>query len=327
MRLVRWLFGLAVAATLAWGGLWFLGARALDQAIATVLDGFDSPLRAREHVVRGFPNRFDITLTEPRLAQGGMSWAAPFVQVFALSYRPHHVILVLPPEQRLDLGGESALVTTQDARASLVMQPGARLALERLVLVAQGPGLLLGGERLAADALRAALRPAEGGFPASYDAVVEIEAAFPDAAVLDRIDPAGHLPRRYDLLRLDGLVRFDRPVDMDALNGAPPRLVEAALTGARASFDGIDLSAVGRVVADAWGRPAGEFTLAVTGWAALLDRLDAAGALPAETMAWVRLAAPGLTRPGAPQVIDIPLRFEAGQLRLGPFVLAELPGL
>jgi len=324
VRVVRWLLGLAVVATLAWGGLWFVGSRGLSHALDTALAGPRAALRAESHAVRGFPNRFDITLTEPRLSEGAVDWAAPFVQVFALSYRPHHVIVVFPNEQRLEVGGLLALVTSDDARASVVMRPTSNLVLDRAVLVAQMPVVTLPGERLSADALRVALRPMADA-AGSYEAVVEIESAFPDPAVLDLIDPDGHLPRRYDLLRLDARLRFDRPVDLDAFRGAPPRITEAVLTGARAAFDAIDLKAEGEVVINAQGRPEGAFTLSVTGWEALLPRLSAAGILTPEVRAWIDAAAPGLARDGQNGAIDIPLRLEAGQLRLGPLVLAELP--
>jgi len=334
VRLVKGLLVLAVVATLIWGGLWFVATRALDLALTDALDDPRAPVRAQGHVLRGFPNRVDITLTEPRFSLGALDWAGPFVQVFSLVYRPHHVVIVLPQAHRLETPGGArtvAAVTTQDTRASLVMRPAEKLALDRFVLVSRMPALQLEGERLSADALRLAVRPvnagdaAAGPAPASYEAVIEIEAAFPDPAVMDRIDPDRLLPRRYDVLRLAGEVRFDAPLDLEAVRGRMPAVADLALTGARAAFDGIDLTLAGRAVPDARGRLSGEVTLTVSGWPALSARLAEAGLIAPEALAWVQAAAPGLARPGAPEVLDIPLRLEAGQLRLGPLVLAEVP--
>lgn len=321
---VKWLLGLATAATLGWGGLWFAGARGLDQALAQALDDPRAPIRAEGHVVRGFPNRFDITLTEPRLAEAGLTWSAPFVQVFALSYRPHHVIVVFPHQQDLDLSGLPVRIDSRDARASLVMRPTEGLALDRAALVVQMPVVTLPGQRLSADALRLALRPTDG--PGRYEAVAEIEALFPDPGLLDRLDPDGHLPRRLDVLRLDAALRFAHPLDLDALRGGmAPRLADVALTGARLVADGIDLQAEGRIAPDPRGRPTGEVTLHITGWRALLERLGNAGLAPPEVLAWIAAAAPALAQPDRPETLSLPLNLRDGQVRLGPLVLAELP--
>lgn len=324
MRKGKWLLGLAVLGTALWGGYWFVGATALRQGVAQALAAPRAPLRAQDHSVRGFPNRFDLTLTEPRLTDGPLRWSAPFVQIFALSYRPHHVIAVFPPQQRLDVAGLTALITARDARASAVMRPTERLALDRAALVAEAPGLEIDGARHSADALRLALRPGADG---RYEAVAEVEAAFPAPALLAGLDPAGVWPRRFDLLRLEGELRFDRPLDIDAFRGPPPRLVTSALTGLRIAFEGVDLQATGRVEPGPGDLPEGELALTIDGWRELARRLTLAGILTPEATAWVEFAAPGLARPEAPEIIDLPLRLEGGFLRLGPLVLAELPRL
>jgi hypothetical protein len=51
---------------------------------------------------RGFPNRFDTTITGLDLAdpETGVAWSAPFFQILSLSYQPNHVIAVFPPTRR-----------------------------------------------------------------------------------------------------------------------------------------------------------------------------------------------------------------------------------
>lgn len=330
MRGVKWLFGLAVAATILWGGYWFIGARALEHGAGQALETPGAPLTAQGHRVRGFPNRFDLTLTEPRLRLEGFGWEAPFVQVFALSYRPHHVIVVFPPDQRLSLpDGTHAVIGARDMRASLVMRPTDNLSLERAALVAEAPVVTLPGQRLSAEMLRLALRPAPPSPPASgpvYEAVAEAEAVFPDARLLAEADPEGLFPRRYDVLRLEAELALDRPADLDAvLRGQAPGLAGLVLTGLRAVFDGIDLHARGRVTPDPSGLLNGEVTLTVTGWEALAQRLADAGILSPEARMWLAAAAPSLET--APDTIEIPLRLQAGDLRLGPVVLARIPPL
>jgi hypothetical protein len=323
MRLVKWLFGLAVLATVLWGGYWFVGSAALDRAVAEVLAAPRSPLSAASHTVRGFPNRFDLTLTEPRVQEGGVAWAAPFVQVFALSYRPHHVVTVFPNEQSVQLGGVDWLVSSASARASAVMEPTANLRLDRASLVATRTALAGGDARHIAEEVRVAGRSQSAQV---YEVVAEVQTAFPDPALMDLIDPARIWPRRFDLLRLDGELALRAPLDLGAARNGLPPTAEVALTGARLVGEGLDLRVSGRVVLDAPGGPQGDLVLAVEDWRDLLDRLAEGGLLPPEQRAFVEALVPGLARPDAPGALDIPLRVEAGQVRLGPVVLLDLWG-
>ena len=326
MRLVKWLLGLAVVATLAWGGLWIYGALKVKEALDQVLKAPNAPLTARAHVVQGLPNRMDVRLTDPVLDLDNLRWTAPFIEFFSLIYRPHHVIMVVANEQSLTLNGQTLALSTEDLRASVVMRPTGNLVLDRAVLVARMPVLTLPGERLSADTARAAIRLAEGE-TRRYEAVIEIEAGFPDQAVMAAIDPDGLLPRRWDLLRLDGEITLERPLDLEVFRGAPMPPAALALTGAQAEFDGIRLDATGRITPDAQGFPEGELVVSVTNWAALSARLVEAGLVPAAALTWVQAAGSRLARTDAPEVLDIPLRLTGGQLRLGPLVLAELPAL
>lgn len=320
MRLVKWLFGLAVLATALWCLYWFTASQTLRVALAEVLAQPDLPLRTQGYSVRGFPNRFDVTLDEPRLDLPEFGWSAPFVQVFALSYRPHHVIAVFPPVQEGHLGGLEWRLAASDARASALGAPTRNLELERSVAVIEGADLTAGGTRWRMEALRLAIRRTAAG---SYEAVAEAEAVFPDPAMMDEADPQAIWPRRIAVMRVDLALDFARPLDLDLARGAalPPPAV--ALTGARLAWDGADLHLTGRVDLGAPEGPAGDLVLAVTGWADVVDRLARAGILTAEQRAWVDGMAPGLTRSGDAQAVDIPLRVEAGQVRLGSMVLLD----
>jgi hypothetical protein len=320
MRLVRWLFGLAVVATLLWGGYWYAGARALRSAIDELLADPGSPLSAAELAIAGFPNRFDVTLTEPRLALPGLDWSAPFVQAFALSYRPHHLILVFPPEQRLALPGAEWCLVAGDGRASAVLAPARRLELERLVVVLAEVALE-GPARLNATALRLAMRPAG---PARYEAVAEAETVFPDPALLDAQDPDRHWPRRFDVLRLDAELAFDRPLDLEAARHGRLPAPRVVLTAARAAWPGVDLEARGRIDLHAVGGPAGEITLAIRGWRDLVALLERSGSLSPELRRWIDDTALSLARTEDGAVVDVPLRIEGGRVRLGPLVLLDL---
>ena len=317
---MRILLALAVLATLGWGGFWVVGARALDQAVAASLQ--DNPtFSARDHRVRGFPNRFDLTLTEPRLTLPEVTWHAPFVQLFALSYRPNHLIAVFPHDQGFALGGVPGALSTTDMRASLVMRPETALPLERTALVAEQPALDFAGHVQRADVLRFASRALA---PERHELALEVEVLFLDPALWALLDPSGQFPRRIDALRLSGEVGLSAPLDRSVAQGAIPALNDLVLTGLSASWEGVDIAITGALRADPSGRATGDVVAAITGWPALLAQLRATG-IEVPPMLAAGLGA--MADPARPERVEVPLRLRAGVVQLGAFALLELPPL
>jgi hypothetical protein len=321
--MLRILIAVTVIAAAVWGTYWFIGSRALDRTVTQILAEHPD-FAAESHHVRGFPNRFDLTLTEPRLQMDPLRWQAPFLQVFALSYRPHHLIVILPHEQRASVAGQEATLLSDDARASLFMTPDRMLPLERTALVVQAPRLQMQGATHQADALRMASRSEDARL---HDAVIEIEAAFPDPVLMDALDPERYFPRRFDVIRLEGQMQFDRPLDRAALAGAIPNLVIMQFTGARVRFDDIDVLARGTVEPDAAGRLSGPVTLTVTGWPSLLEKLSETGIIDADQAGFLRPLLAGMTDPENPDQIELELMLRDGAVSAGPITLARIPAL
>jgi len=321
MRVIWGLLVVAVIATTGWGGYWFVGARAMDRAVSAVLAG-NPAISAESHSLRGFPNRFDLTLNAPQVVQGGMQWRAPFVQFFALSYRLNHVIAVFAHDQQFAMPGQELSLHTEDMRASLVMAPGLSLALERFALVAEAPALQNALETHRADTARLASEALE---PQRHRLVIELENVFPDPAAMGTLDPQNHWPRRFDVVRLEGEAGFDRPLDRHALEGVPPRLTEMALTGARLVFEGSAITARGRLVPDAQGLLSGEVVVEIRGWRALMRRARDAGLMPAEHDMLATMALQSMTDPENPDRLEAPLTVRAGDIMLGPVVLGTIP--
>lgn len=317
---MRILLALAISATLGWGGYWFAGSRTLDAAVSATLQG-NPAFSVQSYEVRGFPNRFDLTLTEPRLTMEGLEWRAPFVQLFALTYRPHHLIAVFPHDQGFVLNGVAGTLTTTDLRASLVMRAETSLPLERVVMVAQGPALAFDGQTHRADAVRFATRALSA---TRHELALEAEVLFPDPAFVALLDPSGQLPRRLDVLRLLAEVDVTRPLDRALLDGQGVAVSDLALTGLRAAWDGVDIDITGRLSADAQGRATGDVLVTVTGWEALLAQLQAAGT---EVPTMFTSALRAMADPDTPERVEIPLRVRAGMVQLGAFSLLELPPL
>ena len=198
------------------------------------------------------------------------------------------------------------------------------LPLDRVTLVGQGLDLLVGAANNRFDSLRLASRRIG---PAIHEIAALAETVYPDTAMMDRMDPQGLWPRRFDVLRLDAEVAFDRPLDRHLFDGAEPRLSRLTLTGARVAWDGVDIVAAGRLTPDAEGRLSGDVTLTVTGWRRLLDLARAQGLLTPENQTTLAgmLGAMATGEGGA--TIAVPLAVVDGDLRMGPVVLGTLPPL
>lgn len=323
MRALRILTALAIGATLLWGGYWFAGRAALDRALVEGLARLPQ-VSVAGHSIQGFPNRFDVTFDQPRVAVEGLEWTAPFVQVFALSYRLNHLIAVFAHDQALRFDGVEVTLHSEDLRASIEMEAGLDLPLTAVAVVGAGIEMQLDGTQTRIDSLRMASRRLDGTV---QQLALLAEGVFPDGTLLDRLDPQGNWPRHFFVLRLDAEVEFDRPLDRHALAGTPPRLTRLTLTGARIGWEGSEIDLTGRLTPDASGALSGEVVVTVTGWPALQARARASGLLQEGGQGLLGPLLRALPTAGDGDRIEVPLAVEAGDLRLGPLLLGTLPPL
>lgn len=323
MRAIKALTALAVIATLLWCGYWFVGERALDRAIRHGLAQVPE-VEAQDFSILGFPNRFDVTFTEPRIHLDGVEWGAPFVQLFALSYKLNHLVAVFAHDQFLRAGGTETTVHSTDLRASLLMEPGLDLPLSAFTLVGEQLDLGQDGATQGIDRLRLASRRTGERV---HQLVALAEGVFPDAAMMDRLDPDALWPRHFDRVRLDAEAEFDRPLDRHLFDGIEPALTRVTLTGADVAWTGVEISAAGRLTPDDEGALVGDVTVTVTGWRALLATLGAAGALSPEQQATLAATLPTMATGGQTDQLTVPLTVVAGEVWLGPLALGPLPRL
>ncbi len=218
---MRGLIWLVVLASLAWGGYWFVGSRALEKgAVAWFASQNDNGLIAENESlsVRGFPNRFDLTVTEPLLLDPdtGYGWRAPFVQLFALSYQPWKVIAAFPPEQTISVPGQDIAITSAKLQASASLAPSSPIGVERSVLVGDAVSASSTmGWSVSAETLRLATRALDAD---GLDQEIGLEAleVTPDPSLAAALPD---LPQTLSKMRLDAIVGFLPGQDGEA----PPR--------------------------------------------------------------------------------------------------------
>ena len=128
MRFILW-FGLVLG--VLWGGYWFVGSSAIRSgATQWFADSAAQGLIAENGgiTVSGFPSRFDMTVTTPRLTDlaSGWGWKAPFAQILSMTWKPWHVIAVLPQDQEIDGPDQRIALTNSKMSASLRVEPSIR---------------------------------------------------------------------------------------------------------------------------------------------------------------------------------------------------------
>ena len=331
---MRKLLTLILLAATAWSGYWFIGSRAVTGAF----EDWFADRRAEGWVAeysdlttRGFPNRFDTTFTDIALAdtRSGLAWEAPFFQLFALSYKPHHLIAVWPNDQLLATPLEKYRVQSEDMRASLVTSAAPRLPLERLTLTAETLAIAPEGRnqstRMQALMLAAERMPAA---ETEYRLGFRTDGLAPALDWRVRIDPGDTLPETLDALSADLTIVFDKPWNLDAIEVARPQPTRIRLKLAEARWGRLELQAAGEVTVDAAGLPEGEIVIKARNWREILRLAVTSGALPE---GFAGTLEDGLSlvsqMAGNPKTLDIPLNFRNGRVRLGPVPLGPAPVL
>ncbi|WP_375261402.1 DUF2125 domain-containing protein [Palleronia sp.] len=311
-----------------WSAYWFVGARALEGALRDAIErarGNGVEVEVASLDVTGFPNRFDTIIEEPRVRlDSGIGWSAPFLQVFALSYRPNQLIAAFPHEQSLSGPLGSAEITTDDARASMTLTPSANLALDHANLVIEDLRIASEGLSLTAARVLAASRIPEG---AEDGRVQNIGVTLDDVTLPPTL--AGQLGLEgmatLDGATLDATVTLAEPIDRDTIEGEPVDIRQIDISRLDIDWGDFGLNAAGSVVVGADGALTGEVEATLTNWQHAVDIAVAAGLIPRNRTEQVRQALQFVA--GDADRLELPLNFRDGRVYLGPIPLGEAPRL
>lgn len=327
---MRWLLGSVLLAGVAWGGYWFVGARTLDTQIEAAFaraeaEGRDIGKQAVS--IQGFPNRFDVTVTGPHAAQDGWSWSAPFVQVFSMTWKPWHLIAILPPEQDITMpDGTQLALTGVNLRGSLQLHPGLDLALNEAVL--EGQSLSLGsGAGVLGSLDRLVL--AAGEDPSWKNGLrlgLQATNLTPDPDWLAPVTAATDLGPVIAESHADMTLQLSAPVDRHL---GPDTHVQAVhLNEAHVAWGKTVVSAKGELTRDDQGRAEGKISVSVQHWQPIVPALQALKLIPETYVPMASRALTALAQAGGdPDRIALDLVLQDGQMRFGAIPLGPAPRL
>ena len=327
MRGMRFILWLGLGLGVLWGGYWFVGAHFVETIVVAWFADHKAAGLVAENTgvsVSGFADRFDMTVSDPDLADPatGWGWQAPFAQVFAMTWKPWHLIAALPHSQVIKVpGGQKVTISSTRMMASLLMQPKTSLPPERLVIEGEGLALTsdanwtLGAEKLVlaaekdptrANTLHLGADATNLGLPAPM-------AALPDLGPI------------ATLVHLDASVALSAPIAWQ-MEGA--QVLGYSLTSLHIIWGRLDLSGQGAVTADATGLAIGKIDFTLKGWRSLPSVVVALGLVKPEMKESLTRALEFLAASSPdPEVLTLALTFKDGQMSLGPLPLGPSPRL
>jgi hypothetical protein len=321
---MRFLFVALFSALALWAGYWVLGQRFVEQQVGLALNG---PMPGGVQLshggfdVAGFPSRFDLTLQSPQIRDEwtGWGWSGAFVQVFAMTWKPWHVIAALPNEQSIATPFGPVDIASARFRASLRLSPSSDAALQEAVIeveAAQLGAAFLPDIRL--ETLILALRA---------EAAAQGEPAYRLGVNVTDLSPLVLEPKGGNLMagHLDAVLGLSAPLDRDA-GQTMPFVTRLNLRALHLDWGDVKLTGSGAVLPGATGRAEGEISMQITGWQDLPSRL-------ADLALIQRPMVPTFTRAleliakeqGNPDTMSLPLTFQNGWMRLGNLPIGAAP--
>ncbi len=322
-----------IAACVLWGGYWFVGSRTVQSGLSTWLsdqpeNGWSAEYSALK--TRGFPNRFDTTITDLELVdqRSGAAWFVPDFKILALSYRPNHIIAIWPDQQSITLPGEQISVTSVQMVASIAFEPGASLILDRSSFVLDTLAFSSSRNWAARIATaRLATRQTDGK-QFAHDIALEASGVQPPAALMAQLDPAGVQPAVFETLKIDVTIDFDAQWDRNSLQQEPPQVIGLELKNMQAIWGKLEILAAGELAFDTRGVPSGRIAIKATNWREMLAISIATGAVPQGISLTLERALQLLADMSEdPDILEVPLSFQDGFMSFGPIPIGRAPRL
>ena len=324
MRVILWL---VLVLGVLWGGYWFVGSSAIKSGTKALLDDLRAQGMLVEQTgleVTGFPSRFDLTLTEPHFGDPQSGWAikAPFAQVLAMTWKPWHVIAVLPQEVLVNAPRQQIAVSNTKLQASLRVQPSSDLTLDELVLEANDLDLQsdLGWQTGASRLVMALAR--EEVAPLRYRLGLDIADLLPDPALTARLPNLG---AEISSVRLDSTITLSAPLDRN-VRATRPALTGLKVLDFQVAWGTLHVLARGEISPGLDGLAEGQIDFQVEGWRELPELLVALGLVRPEMG---KSLSDGLEvvalSGGDPTTLSLPLVFADGWISLGPLPLGPAP--
>jgi hypothetical protein len=340
---MRKLLFFSVVLVALWSGYWYVGRSAVRDGVNSwFADAAGQGLVAENTgvTVAGYPNRWDLTVEGLHLADpdAAVGWTAPFVQVFAMTWKPWHIIAAFPPDQEVALPDQVVTLASEGMRASFRAKPALDLPLAAVILetnrltASSTAGWTVGAGRSVASISADEDVPGAGDALNTYVLSLDMADVTPDPAFLARVKavaipglPPSDLPQTMDRVIGSVFVTLSAPLDRHARK-TKPYLTRIEVNQLNFAWGQLAATAKGLVEADDQGFAAGEITVEITNWNRLPAILVAAGLVKPEMAPTIARGMQALASQSPDlSVLSLTLKLTDGQMSFGPFPLGPAP--
>jgi len=326
---MRWILYVSLALGVLWGGYWFAGSRAVEFSVTRWFEDAANQGVTASYTgisVAGFPNRFDLTITEPHLSDdlSGWGWQAPFAQIFTMTWKPWHLIAALPHEQTILAPDQTITLASGKLEGVLRLHPSNDLALAEVVV--EGHDLAATSDQgwtIGATALTFAVieDPSRHNGQRLGLAVADLK---PDPSLTALMPELGET---ISTLHLDATLALSAPLDRHV--GQTRVVIEAIhLADFQGAWGTLMITATGNVTRADDGYAEGRIDIRVEDWRQIPKLAAALGLVLPDMGKSIERGMEVLAKAGDdPEVLDLPLEFKDGQMTLGPLPLGPAPRL
>ena len=335
-RMFLWMLGAILVAGGGWIAWWFIGAEGQRTAFELWLEkqrerGWQA--EASNIEMTGFPGAFQLTATDLKLADPRNNWAwdAPVLNAESSASSPTRIEVGWPKTQSLGTTDDQITVVSETLNTLLDLRPGPSMELREaatdatsLVLTSRS-GWTAGA---ASVDLSIKERPEDIAPPNSYDLRGTASKVKLPKELIEDLDPTGLLKPSVDGLTLIGHAAFDDPIDRSTVEES--RIAVRAATIREAGFAWGDMKLVikGSFQVDDAGYPVGKIRVEAREWEKIIQLAVKSGAIDADMAETITGAVQLVTAfSGRGPDLNVPLGLKNGEVRLGPFAIAEAPRL
>lgn len=324
---MRALLAIMLTLTALWSGYWWYGASTIETAVRDWFAAQPPAIAQTSGVeVQGIPNRFDLTVNGLKLHDpaSGIGWETPFAQVYAMTWKPWHIIAALPTGQEIMLPDQTIGLQSDRMIGDVIVHPSTDLALQEVVTdltavtLRSDAGWTVGFGRGLASLREDSSR--KNG----YRIGLKVTEIAPDPSVLAALTSTT-LPPTIAEVYLDADATLSAPLDRFAQT-SQPKLMGLKLTEGRVKWGDLQFHVAGDLTPDAQGFASGTLDLRLNGWKDLPPVLAALGLIKPEIMPTVtNMLGAMAQQSGNPEVVELKLKCADGRMNLGPFPLGPAP--
>jgi len=313
-----------------WSGYWVIGAYKTEKTLLETLEKYKTlgwTIQFTKLKVRGFPNRFDITIENLNIIspEGNIGWFAPYFQILSLSYKPNHLIAIWPKEHELKIANNLVSFRNKKMQSSLIFKDLMFSEIDQIVLTAEDLQLL-SSEKIVfnTNALNVALRE-DQLFDGAYEIGISAKNFFLPSFTSMNSDPLGTTPLT---LGLSVKVHLNRKSNFSANKHQNLRLNEININQADLTSNLLAVKLKGNIDLNQTGTPSGHIDIQIENLRELILLASNIKLLASYDLEEIIKGLDFISKlSGEPKSLEFNIKIKEGKMFIGPIPVGQIPNI